>query len=84
MTRRHRKTLELVFRHPVSGNIPWRRIEALLVETGVELSKRERSRISARLFGDRRVLHLPHPSPNTGARAVASTQKWLRQNGMEP
>ena len=82
MRRRHRKTLELVFRHPVSGNIPWRRIEALLVELGAELSEREGSRIGVRLFGDRRVFHRPHPSPNTDA--VASIRKWLRQNGVEP
>ena len=82
MRHRHRRTLELVFRHPVSGNIPWRRIEALLVEPGADLSEREGSRIGVRLFGDRRVLHRPHPSPNTDAGAVASIRKWLRQNGV--
>ena len=51
MRRRHRKTLELVFRHPVSGNIPWRKIEALLVELGAEISEREGSRIGVRLIG---------------------------------
>ncbi|MDE0081726.1 MAG: type II toxin-antitoxin system HicA family toxin [Gammaproteobacteria bacterium] len=84
MRRRHRKTLELVFRHPVSGNIPWRRIEALLVELGAELSEREGSRIGVRLFGDRRVFHRPHSSPNTDAGAVVSIRKRLRQNGVEP
>ena len=84
MRRRHRKTLEPVFRHPVSGNMPWRRIEALPVEPGAELSEREGSRIGVRLFGDRWVFHRPHPSPNTDAVAVASIRKWLRQNGVEP
>ena len=84
MKRRHRKTLELVFRHPVSGNIPWRKIEALLVELGAEVSEREGSRVGVRLFGDRRVFHRPHPSPHTDVGAVASIRNWLRRNGVEP
>ena len=84
MKRRHRRTLELVFRHPVSGNIPWRKIEALLVELGAEISEREGSRIGVRLFGDRRVFHRPHPSPNTDVGAVVSIRNWLRRNGVEP
>ncbi|MYB05208.1 MAG: type II toxin-antitoxin system HicA family toxin [Gemmatimonadetes bacterium] len=81
---RHRKTLELIFRHPVSRNIPWRKIEALLIELGAEISQREGSRIGVRLFGDRRVFHRPHPSPNVDAGAVASVREWLRRNGVEP
>lgn len=84
MKRRHRRTLELVFRHPVSGNIPWRKIEALLVELGADISEREGSRIGVRLFGDRRVFHRPHPSPNTDVGAVVSIRNWLRRNGVEP
>ena len=82
--RKHRTTLELIFRHPVSGNIPWRRIEALLIALGAEISEREGSRIGVRLFGDRRVFHRPHPSPNVSAGAVASIRDWLRQHGVEP
>ena len=84
MRRRHWKTLELVFRQPVSGNIPWRKIEALLVKLGAEISEREGSRIGVRLFGDRRVFHRPHPSPDTDVGAVASIRDWLRRNGVEP
>ena len=84
MRRRHRRTLEALFRHPVSGNIQWRRIEALLVELGAEVSEREGSRIGVRLFGERRVFHRPHPSPNTDVGAVVSIREWLRRNGVEP
>ena len=84
MRRRHRKTFEPVFCHPVGGNMPWRRIEALPVEPGAEPGEREGSRLGVRLFGNRRVSHRPHPSPNTDAGAVASIRKWLRQNGGEP
>lgn len=84
MKRRHRKTLERLFGHPVSGNIPWRRIEALFVELGAEVSERKGSRVGVKLFGDRRVFHRPHPSPNADVGVVVSIRDWLRRNGVEP
>lgn len=84
MKRKHQKTLELIFTRPVSGNIKWTDIEALLIELGAELSEREGSRMGVRLFGERRVFHRPHPSPNTDKGAVTSIRKWLKENGVEP
>lgn len=84
MKRKHQKTLELIFSHPVSANIKWRDIEALLVELGAEISEREGSRIGVRLFGDRRVFHRPHPSPSTDKGAVASIREWLKANEVTP
>jgi hypothetical protein len=82
--RKHQKTLELIFSRPVSGNIQWRDIEALLLELGAELSEREGSRVGVRLFDDRRVFHRPCPSPNTDKGAVASIREWLKANGVKP
>ena len=41
MKRKHQKTLELIFHHPVSGNIKWNDIESLFIELGAEISERE-------------------------------------------
>lgn len=84
MRRKHQKTLELIFAHPVSANIPWKVIEALFVELGAEISEREGSRVGVRLFNERRVFHRPHPSPNTNKGAVASIRSWLLSNGVKP
>jgi hypothetical protein len=84
MNRKHRRTLQLIFARPISGNIKWADIESLFVGLGAELSEREGSRIGVRLFGGRRVFHRPHPSPNTDKGAVASIRKWLEENGVEP
>ena len=84
MQRKHQRTLELIFSRPVSGGIKWRDIEALLVALGGEVSEREGSRAGVKVFGDRRVFHRPHPSPDTDKAAVESVRKWLENNGVKP
>ncbi len=75
MKTKHHKTLSIIFSHPTSGNIKWKDIEQLFVELGAEISEGEGSRVGVRLFGDRRVFHRPHPSPDTDKGAVASVRK---------
>ena len=84
MKRKHLKTLTLIFSRPISGNIKWDDIESLFIGLGAELSEREGARIGVRLFGERRVFHRPHPSPNTDKGAVVSICKWLKENGVKP
>lgn len=84
MKRRHQRTLGLIFARPTSGNIPWRDVEALFMALGAEVSEREGSRIAVVLFGDVRVFHRPHPSPNTDKGAAESIRKWLEQHGVQP
>lgn len=84
MKAKHRRTLELIFKRPVSGNIPWGDIEALLRALGAEISEREGSRVGVVLLGDIRVFHRPHPKPDTDKGAVASVRKWLESHGVKP
>ena len=84
MKAKHQKTLKLLFCHPISGNIRWTDIEALLKDLGAEFSEAEGSRVCVRLFNDRRVFHRPHPLPNTDKGAVVSIRKWLESNGVKP
>ena len=59
-------------------------IEALFVALGAKISEHEGSRIGIRLFGERRVFHRPHPSPDTDKGAVVSIRKWLETHGVTP
>ena len=84
MKRKHQRTLELIFSRPVSGSLPWRDIEALFQELGGEVSERAGSRVAVVLFGEVRVFHRPHPSPDTDKGAVASIRKWFEGHGVTP
>ncbi|QDB99757.1 type II toxin-antitoxin system HicA family toxin [Mesorhizobium sp. 8] len=84
MKRKHEATLEQIFHRPVSGTVRWSDIEALFVALGAEISEREGSRVGVFLFGEVRVFHRPHPSPNTDKGAVASIRKWLENHGIQP
>ena len=84
MKRKQQKTLELIFFRPVSGNIKWREIEALFRALGAELVEREGSRFEVFLFGEVRIFHRPHPSPDTDKGAVASIREWFKRNEVTP
>jgi len=84
MRRKCRRALKSVFARPASANIQWRDIEALFADLGADISEREGSRVAVVLFGEVRVFHRPHPTPNTDKAAVASIRKWLEQHGVEP
>ena len=82
--RKHRRTLEQIFARPTVGTIKWDDIETPFLSLGAEISERKGSRVGVRLFGERRVFHRPHPSPETDKGAVTSIRKWLQENGVEP
>ena len=63
---------------------PMVRHRGLFVALGAEVSKREGSRVGVFLFGEVRVFHRPHPSPDTDKGAVASIRKWLDSHGVKP
>jgi hypothetical protein len=84
MRRRHAATLSKIFTRPVSESIRWAEIEMLFVALGGQVSEREGSRVGVFLFGEVRVFHRPHPSPDTDKGAVESIRKWLDTNGVRP
>lgn len=56
----------------------------LLTELGATIeTSRTGSRVGVVLFGEVRVLHRPHPSPNMDKGAVAAVRDWLEQHGVK-
>lgn len=85
LKRRHARTLQLLFTRPVSGNVRFDAVLALLRELGALIdTSREGSRIGIVLFGQVCVMHKPHPSPDMDKGAVASLRDWLETNGVHP
>jgi len=84
MKTKHKRTLQLIFSRPTPGGVKWPDIEALFTELGAEIGEREGSRVAVFLFGQVRVFHRPHPTPDTDKGAVASIRQWLNENGVKP
>jgi len=84
MKRKHQRTLERIFARPTSCTIPWPDIESLFKALGAEVSERSGSRVAVVLFGEVRVFHRPHPSPDTDKGAVNSIRNWLDLYEVQP
>ncbi|MDA0821425.1 MAG: type II toxin-antitoxin system HicA family toxin [Proteobacteria bacterium] len=84
MKRKHQKTLEQIYSRPTSANIAWSEIESLFKALGADVSERSGSRVAIVLFGEVRVFHRPHPSPNTDKGAIVSIRKWLELYEVTP
>ena len=69
---------------PASASLPCREIEALFQELGGDVSERAGSRVAVVLFGEVKVFHRPHPSPDADKGTVASICKWFEEHGVTP
>ncbi|MCP4681897.1 MAG: type II toxin-antitoxin system HicA family toxin [Desulfobacterales bacterium] len=71
-------------RAPISANIKWKEVFALLKDLGAEIIEREGSRIAVVLDGEVHIQHKPHPSPCVDKGAVADLRDFLKNRGIEP
>ncbi|MER1968515.1 type II toxin-antitoxin system HicA family toxin [Castellaniella sp. GW247-6E4] len=84
MEAKQRRALELIFSRPTPAGVKCSDAASLFAELGAEISEREGSRVAVFLFGQVKVMHRPHPSPDMDKGAVASVRKWLEENGVKP
>lgn len=84
MKSKHQKTLALIFSRPTPAGVKWPDVVGLFEELGATMTEREGSRVAVALFGQIKVMHRPHPSPDVDKGAVASIRKWLEDNGVSP
>jgi hypothetical protein len=84
MNNRHRKTLEAVFREPVSGTLAWADIEGLLLAAGARLIEGRGSRIRFEKDGEVETFHRPHPEKEAKRYQVRAARAYLERIGMRP
>jgi hypothetical protein len=84
MNSRHRRTLETVFRDPVSGTIDWEDIEALLVAAGAEVIEGRGSRVRFAIGNEVETFHRPHPAKEAKRYQVRAARDFLERIGVTP
>lgn len=84
MSTRHRRTLEAVFRDPVSATIVWADVERMLVHYGAVIQERSGSRISVELAGRRVIFHRPHPGKEARQHSLRALRDLLTLAGVTP
>ena len=76
---RHRKTLDLVWAEPVTGNLEWARIEALLKALGCRVIEGAGSSVTFEWQGFKATVHRPHPGKEALRYRVGAVREFLRK-----
>lgn len=83
MNKKHKKTLDLIFKTPIQSNVRWNDIESLFIELGGQVSEGRGSRVRIELNGVKAVFHRPHPKPETDKGALTSVRRFLINAGIQ-
>jgi hypothetical protein len=84
MNGKHRKTLEAVFRDPVSGTLEWAAIDSLLVAAGCVVIEGSGSRVRFDRDGEIETFHRPHPAKEAKRYQVRAARTYLIRLGIMP
>ena len=84
MRKKHRRTLEALFKRPTQSNIRWDDIESLLAALGAYMEAREGSRVYVELNDVAGHFHRPHPEKEASKGAVNSVRRFLVEAETEP
>ncbi|MGV3551852.1 type II toxin-antitoxin system HicA family toxin [Rhizobium sp.] len=84
MNNRHRKTLEAVFRNPISTSIVWDDIESLLVACQCRTIEGNGSSVGFEKDGILLRMHRPHPVKEAKRYQVRDAREFLIKIGITP
>ena len=84
MNSKQRKTLEAVFRDPISGTIEWSSIESLLLAVGCQIIEGSGSRVRFVRDGHIASFHRPHPAKEAKRYQVRDAREFLLLIGVKP
>jgi hypothetical protein len=82
--KKHKRTLEALFKEPTRSNITWNDVVALFDALGAEISEGRGSRVRIALGGIRAVFHRPHPRKEVHKSMVRSIRRFLETAGVKP
>ena len=82
MRRKHRKTLNAIFRHPTQSGVRWDDIESLFMACSAHIEEREGFRVYVELNDVAGHFHRPHPGKEARKRAVESVRRFLDATGI--
>jgi hypothetical protein len=81
---RHARTLRAVFTDPVSPQIEWQAVEALLLAVGCRVIEGAGSRVRLERDGVVASFHRPHPAKEAKRYQVRDAREFLRKLGVAP
>ena len=84
MNSKHRRALEVIFRDPVSGTVPWDDIEALLIAAGAKVIEGRGSRVRFAHGTEIATFHRPHPAKEAKRYQVRDARDFLERIGVTP
>jgi len=84
MNRKQTKTLQTVFRDPVSGTLVWDDLEALLKSVGCEVIEGAGSAVAFRHGEHVEYFHRPHPQKEAKRYQVRAARGFLIRLGVTP
>ena len=84
MNKKHKRTLESIFKTPIQASVVWEDIEKLFLHLGAKIKEGNGSRLGVELNGTRAYFHRPHPKKETDKGALVSTRKFLENAGVKP
>ena len=84
MNSKHRKTLEAIFKEPVSTTLEWSRIESLFLALGAQSVEGRGSRVRFVLKGQVASFHRPHPEKEAKPYQVRDAREFLEAAGVKP
>lgn len=84
MNSKQKRTLDVVFRDPVSATLEWSAIESLLVAVGCRTHEAKGSAVRFEFEGLVVRFHRPHPGKEAKPYQVRDARLFLRKIGVTP
>jgi hypothetical protein len=83
LTGSHLRTYNTIFQHPISHNLEWRSIRALLMQLG-QIVEEPNGHLKATRNGQTFILHQPHTKDAAAAQDVMALRHFLEQSETTP